>query len=105
MNLTDVGHLTSDADAGEDKNGKRSAPRKQERIWEVAQFYTDAFKKDMRTLNIIAPDVWVKATDTIAEQIALIKKLEEKGYTYTINDGVYFDTSNWIIMAACGRPK
>ncbi len=92
MNLTDVGHLTSDADVGEDKMEK-GAKRENKTVWEVAQFYTDAFKKDMRTLNILEPDIWVKATDTIKEQIALIKKLEEKGFTYIIKDGVYFDTS------------
>jgi cysteinyl-tRNA synthetase len=92
MNITDVGHLTSDEDTGEDKMEKGAA-RENKTVWEIAQMYTDAFKKDLATLNIIEPDVWVKATDTIPGQIDLIKKLEEKGFIYVIGDGVYFDTT------------
>jgi cysteinyl-tRNA synthetase len=92
MNITDVGHLTSDEDAGEDKMEK-GAKRENKSVWEIAQLYTDAFKKDLKALNIAEPDVWVRATDTIKQQIALIKKLEEKGFTYAIADGIYFDTS------------
>lgn len=92
MNLTDVGHLTSDADQGQDKLEKGAA-REHKTVWEIAEFYTNAFMKDMKALNIEEPTVWVKATDTIPEQIELIKRLEEKGFTYTIDDGVYFDTS------------
>ncbi|MDD5569511.1 MAG: cysteine--tRNA ligase, partial [Candidatus Pacebacteria bacterium] len=92
MNITDVGHLTSDSDEGEDKLEK-GARREHKTVWEVAQFYTDAFKKDMGLLNIEEPDVWVKATDTIPQQLEFIKVLEQKGFTYTIDDGVYFDTS------------
>lgn len=94
MNITDVGHLTSDQDSGDDKMEKGAA-REQKTVWEVAQFYTDAFKKDMALLGIGRPDVWIKATDTIPGQIDLIKKLEEKGFTYTIADGVYFDTTKF----------
>ncbi|OQB08507.1 MAG: Cysteine--tRNA ligase [Parcubacteria group bacterium ADurb.Bin216] len=92
MNITDVGHLTSDSDSGEDKLEK-GAKAEQKSVWEIAQFYTDRFLKDIKMLNIQDPDVLVKATDTIPEQIGLVKILEEKGYTYTISDGVYFDTS------------
>jgi len=92
MNITDVGHLTSDADSGEDKLEK-GAQRENKTVWEVADFYTKHFKKDLENLNIKEPTVWIKATDTIKEQIALIKILEKKGFTYQIADGVYFDTS------------
>jgi len=92
MNITDVGHLTSDSDTGEDKLEK-GAKREKKTVWEVAEFYTKHFKKDLKNLNILEPSTWIKATDTIKEQIDLIKKLEKKGFTYTIDDGVYFDTS------------
>ena len=77
MNITDVGHLTGDRDMGEDKMEK-GAQREGRTAWEIAEFYTRAFKSDIERLNIIAPDIWVKATDTIDDQIALIKILEEK---------------------------
>jgi len=93
MNITDVGHLTSDEDSGEDKMEK-GARREQKTVWELASFYTEAFKKDLKILNIQGPDVWIKATDTIPAQIDLIKQLEAKGFTYTIADGVYFNTAN-----------
>ena len=92
MNITDVGHLTSDADTGEDKLEK-GAKRENKTVWEVADFYTKHFRNDLKSLNIKEPTVWVKATDTIKEQIDLIKILEKKGFTYQIEDGVYFDTS------------
>jgi cysteinyl-tRNA synthetase len=92
MNITDVGHLTSDSDAGEDKLEK-GAKKERKTVWEIAEFYADFFKKDIKSLHIIEPDVWVKATDTIQEQIELIKELEKKGFTYIIKDGVYFNTS------------
>ncbi|MCG2690006.1 cysteine--tRNA ligase, partial [Candidatus Parcubacteria bacterium] len=92
MNITDVGHLTSDADTGEDKLEK-GAKRENKSVWEIAGFYTKTFKKDLELLNIKEPSKWIKATDTIKEQIALIALLESKGYTYSIGDGVYFDTS------------
>jgi cysteinyl-tRNA synthetase len=92
MNITDVGHLTSDADTGEDKV-EMEAKKEKKTAWEIADFYTQAFKNDLKLLNIREPDIWVKATDTIKDQIELIKVLEEKGFTYKISDGIYFDTS------------
>jgi cysteinyl-tRNA synthetase len=92
MNITDVGHLTSDADTGEDKMEK-GAKREGKTAWEIAKFYTEAFQKDIKRLNIEEPTLWVKATDHIKEQIRLIKVLEKKGFTYKISDGIYFDTS------------
>jgi len=92
MNITDVGHLTSDEDTGEDKVEKAAREKKMD-AWKLAEFYTKAFKKDLQRLNIIEPEIWCKATDHIKEQIDLIRKLEKKGYTYIIEDGVYFDTS------------
>ena len=94
MNITDVGHLSGDRDMGEDKIEKGAA-REGKSAWEIADFYTQAFKKDIAQLNILNPDIWVKATDTLPEQIALIKTLEEKGYTYRTADGIYFDTSKF----------
>jgi cysteinyl-tRNA synthetase len=91
MNITDVGHLSGDRDMGEDKIEKGAA-REGKSAWEIADFYTQAFKKDIAQLNILDPDIWVKATDTLPEQIALIRTLEEKGYTYRTADGIYFDT-------------
>ncbi|HLC89187.1 MAG TPA: cysteine--tRNA ligase [Candidatus Nanoarchaeia archaeon] len=92
MNITDVGHLTSDADEGEDKMLK-GAKREKKTVWEVADFYTKAFQNDIKKLNILSPDVWCKATEHIPEQIELIKKLEQKGFTYFAGGNVYFDTS------------
>ncbi len=92
MNITDVGHLTSGADTGEDKI-EIGAKREKKTAWQIAEFYTKTFKKDLKLLNIKEPNIWVKATDTIKEQIDLIKILEKKGFTYKITDGIYFDTS------------
>lgn len=95
MNITDVGHLTSDDDSGEDKMDLGSK-REHKSPQEIANFYTNAFKDDLKDLNILEPDVWCKATNHIQEQIDLIKKLEEKGYTYIGKNGnVYFDTSKF----------
>jgi len=92
MNITDVGHLTSDADTGEDKMEK-GAKREKKTVWQIADFYTKAFKKDLKSLNISKPDIWIKATDAIKDQIDLIKILEKKGFTYKTSDGIYFNTS------------
>ena len=92
MNITDVGHLTSDADTGEDKMLK-GALREKKTVWEIADFYTKAFLVDAQKLNLIPPKVLCKATDHIPEQIALIQKIEKKGFTYVAGGNVYFDTS------------
>ena len=92
MNITDVGHLVSDADEGEDKLEKGSK-REGKSAWDVAAEYTKAFVEDSKKLNIEVPHVSPKATDHIAEQIAFIQDIEKNGYAYTIADGVYFDTS------------
>ena len=94
MNITDVGHLSGDRDMGEDKM-EQGAAREGKNAWDIADYYTQAFKKDIARLNIVDPDIWVKATDTLPEQIALVKRLEEKGYTYRTADGIYFDTSKF----------
>lgn len=91
VNITDVGHLTSDADEGDDKMEKGAA-RTGKSVWEVAEFYTKAFMEDLNNLNILQPSVWCKATDHIGDQIALVKSLEDKGYTYRTSDGIYFDS-------------
>ena len=92
MNITDVGHLTSDGDTGEDKMEKGAA-REGKSAWDIAKFYTKIFKQDLGALNIIFPTKFTKATDNIKEQINLIKKLEKKGFTYQTSDGIYFDTA------------
>ncbi|MBT8338586.1 MAG: cysteine--tRNA ligase [Desulfatitalea sp.] len=94
MNITDVGHLTGDRDMGEDKLEK-GARKEGKSAWEIAEYYTQAFKNDIKRLNILDPTLWCKATDTIDDQIALIRTLEQKGYTYKTKDGVYFDTSKF----------
>lgn len=92
MNITDVGHLTSDADTGEDKIEKK-AHEEGKSAWEIAEFYTKDFFSAMVKLNVERPDIVCKATDYIKEMIEFIKKIEEKGYVYRTADGIYFDTS------------
>ncbi|KKQ80029.1 MAG: Cysteine-tRNA ligase [Parcubacteria group bacterium GW2011_GWC2_38_7] len=92
INITDVGHLTGDQDLGEDKIEK-SARLESKTAWDIADFYTKAFKGDLAKLNIIEPTIWAKATDHVLEQIDLIKQLENKGFIYKTSDGLYFDTS------------
>ncbi|NLD86693.1 MAG: cysteine--tRNA ligase [Clostridiales bacterium] len=92
MNITDVGHLTSDADTGEDKMLK-GAKREQKTIMEIAQFYTDAFFEDCRKLNIKKPDIIEPATNCIDEYIVMITKLLDDGYAYEAGGNIYFDTS------------
>ncbi len=95
MNITDVGHLTGDMDMGEDKLEK-GAKREGKTAQEIAETYTKAFKDDLDKLNIIQDDIeWLKATETIGEQIEMISVLEKKGYTYKTSDGIYFDTSKF----------
>ena len=92
MNITDVGHLTSDSDVGEDKMEK-AALKEGKKAEDIANFYLNIFKEDFKKLNISEPSIWCKATEHIPEQIELIKKLEKKGFTYKTSDGIYFDTS------------
>ena len=92
MNVTDVGHLTSDADTGEDKIEK-AAKKEGKTAKEITNYYFKIFREDLGKLNIIEPVKWVKATEHIKDQIELIKKLEKKGFTYKTSDGIYFDTS------------
>lgn len=102
MNITDVGHLTSDADEGEDKMEK-GARREGKSVWEIADEYTKMFQRNLQELNILEPDIWCKATDHIKEQIELIQKLEGSGYTYQTSDGIYFDTSKSKNYGALAR--
>ena len=92
MNITDVGHLASDADTGEDKMLK-GAKRENKTVMEIAKFYTDAFFSDCAKLNIKTPDVVEPATNCIDEFITMIKGLLEKGYAYQAGENIYFDTS------------
>lgn len=94
MNITDVGHLISDADTGEDKMEK-SAREKGLSAWDLARKFEKHFFYSCEKLNIQKPDVVMRATDYINEQIDLIKILEKKGYTYSTSDGIYFDTSKF----------
>lgn len=102
MNITDVGHLTSDADEGEDKIEK-SAAKSGKSAKEITKFYAEAFKGDLKKLNIIEPNKWCKASAYIKEQIAMIQALEEKGFTYKTSDGIYFDTSKVKNYGALAR--
>ncbi len=92
INITDVGHLVSDADEGEDKM-EAGSRRTGESAWTIAEKYTIAFKQDLQSLNMLPPQIWCKATEHIAEQISFIACIEQKGFCYTTSDGVYFDTS------------
>ena len=92
INITDVGHLVSDADDGEDKM-EAGSRRTGESAWDIAEKYTVAFKQDLQSLNMLPPQIWCKATDHIAEQISFISCIEQKGFCYITTDGVYFDTS------------
>jgi len=91
MNITDVGHLTGDGDLGTDKV-EAKAKLEGKTAWDIAKFYTQAFLKDAKSLNLRMVSKLPKATDHIKEQIELVKKLEEKGFTYKTSDGIYFDT-------------
>ena len=105
MNITDVGHLVSDADEGEDKLEKGAA-REGKTVWEVAEHYTNAFKDDMRSMNVMQPTVdpnraqnikhhdnYARATDFIDEQIDMVKRLLDKGYAYQTRQAIYFDVT------------
>lgn len=94
QNVTDVGHLVSDADEGEDKLEK-GAVKAGKTVWEVAEFFTKDFYDSMDKLNIIRPDIICKATDHVKEQIELVKRLIEKGYAYDTPEAVYFDVTKF----------
>ncbi len=94
MNITDVGHLTSQGDEGEDKI-ELGAAREGKSAWEIARFYTDAFLSDCEELELLPADILCKATDHVGEQIELIQKLEGKGFVYRTADGLYFDTAKF----------
>ncbi len=102
MNITDVGHLVSDNDDGEDKVQK-GARSEGITAWEIADRYTNRFLEGMTELNLEPPEILSKATETIKEQIDLIMALEDKGHTYSIDDGVYFDTSTFPAYAEFAR--
>lgn len=92
MNITDVGHLTSDADEGEDKMAK-SAKEQHKSVYEIAKMYTQAFLEDIEKLNIQKPEHIVKATDHIKEMEEYVKEIVDNGYGYETSKGIYFDTS------------
>ena len=94
INITDVGHLVSEGDDGEDKMEK-GAKREGKSVEEIIRMYTDAFYADLKALNILPAHEYPRATEHIAEQIAMIEALEKKGHTYTTSDGVYFDASTF----------
>ena len=94
INVTDVGHLTSDSDTGDDKL-EVAAKKEGKTASEISHFYFDTFLSDYKKLNLVEPKVWSWATEHIPEQIELIELLEGNGYTYKTNDGIYFDTSKF----------
>lgn len=94
MNITDIGHLTGDADEGEDKMLKTAQERHQS-VLEVAKFYTDAFFNDIDRLNIIRPDVVCKATEHVQDMIELIKRIEANGHTYMSGGNLYYDVTTY----------
>ena len=102
MNITNVGHLVSDADEGEDKL-ERGARREGKSAWEIADYYSRYFLQGLERLHMQQPDLLPKATEHIPEQIELVKNLEAKGYTYRISDGIYYDTSKFTTYADFAR--
>ncbi|MFL0245710.1 cysteine--tRNA ligase [Candidatus Clostridium stratigraminis] len=94
MNITDVGHLESDSDTGEDKMSK-GAMREKKTVWEIARYYEEAFLKDCQHLNIIKPEVVCRATEHIEDMIKFIQILEKKGFTYRANGNVYFSIEKY----------
>ena len=102
LNLTDVGHLTSDGDTGEDKLEK-GAKREGKSVWEIADSYIEYFKASFKKLNLVEPAKWARATDYIDEAESLVEKLIENGYTYETSDGIYYDTSRFANYADFAR--
>jgi cysteinyl-tRNA synthetase len=78
---------------------EKGAKREGKSVWDIAQMYTEIWQKDLNDLNILSPDIWCRATDHIKEQIDLVKRLEEKGYTYRLEDGIYFDSAKFPAYA------
>ena len=101
-NITDVGHLTSDGDSGDDKM-EQGARREGKTVWEVAAHYTALFKRDLDRLAVIPATVWPKATDHIPEQLALVQTLLAKGHAYEAGDGIYFDVASFPRYADFAR--
>jgi cysteinyl-tRNA synthetase len=91
VNITDVGHLTSDMDEGEDKL-ELASQREGRSVWDIARHYTEVFRRDLERIRVRSAHVWPKATDHIEEMIAFAQVLQEKGYAYQIESGLYFDT-------------
>ncbi len=102
LNLTDVGHLSSDGDDGEDKLEK-GARLSGKSVWEIAEFYTNEFLEGFRSLKLVEPNTIAKATDYIEEDIELVETLTARGYTYETSDGIYFDTSKFPKYANFAR--
>jgi cysteinyl-tRNA synthetase len=94
MNITDVGHLVSDGDSGEDKM-EAGARRTGKSIWDIAKYYSDVFFSDLQKLNVLKPQIIPKATDHIPEMIQLVEQLDKKGFVYRTEDGLYFDTEKF----------
>jgi cysteinyl-tRNA synthetase len=102
MNITDVGHMTSDADAGDDKM-ELAAKSENKSPWEIARYYEDAFFHDTERLNILRPHISPRATEHVVEMIGLIERLEANGFTYKTSEGVYFDTSKFADYGKLAR--
>ena len=102
VNFTDVGHLTSDQDAGDDKVEKAAAETGRS-AWDISRFYAEAYKRDIELLNIAFPSHFTYATDYIPQQIELVSQLEARGLTYALEDGVYYDTARFETYGALAR--
>ena len=102
LNLTDVGHLVSDGDEGEDKLEKGAA-REGKSVYEVAERYIKKFQHDYRSLNLAEPEVWARATDYIEDDMRAVDLMTERGFTYETRDGIYFDTSKFDRYAEFAR--
>ena len=102
LNFTDVGHLTSDADSGEDKLEKGAA-REGRTVWEIAEFYAEDFMRNFRTLDLTEPEVIAKATDYVEDDMKAVDLMSEHGFTYETKDGIYYDTSKFAGYADFAR--
>ena len=102
MNITDVGHLINDSDDGGDKM-EEGAKREGKSVWDIANFYTEAFFKNSDDLKILRPTIIPKATEHIKEMIDMVQKLIDRGFTYTTSDGIYFDTQKFPDYAKFAR--